>query len=218
MRLGTRLGGSPYGIGTWNSPSLRKRYPAKTVHDMRRMKKEIDPHGVLNPGKFFRLRARFFNIPGPIFHPWDLRGEPRSPNFISPVVGLVARLSKPERDPRWSPPLPEAEKGASLLSQPRSGARFAGLEFVVLPNPNPGPAGHGQGQAEARRRGPSQKRSRTQKPAGPQASGAACARKSARPGCLVDSYTALELSSKGGGRPAETMPGSSARSMRTGID
>ncbi len=29
VRLGTRLGGSPYGIGTWNSPFLRKRYPAK---------------------------------------------------------------------------------------------------------------------------------------------------------------------------------------------
>ena len=42
-------GGSPYGIGTWNSPFLRKRSPAKTVHDMRRLKKEIDPRGILIP-------------------------------------------------------------------------------------------------------------------------------------------------------------------------
>jgi ferredoxin len=133
VRLGTRLGGSPYGIGTWNSPFLRKRYPAKTVHDMRRLKKEIDPHGVLNPGKFFRLRARFFNIPGPIFHPWIYAASLGALNFISPVVGLVARLSKPERDPRWSPPLPEAEKGASLLSQSSLRCTFCGACVSVCP-------------------------------------------------------------------------------------
>jgi FAD/FMN-containing dehydrogenase/ferredoxin len=133
VRLGTRLGGSPYGIGTWNSPFLRKRYPAETVQDMRRLKKEIDPRGVLNPGKFFRLRARFFNIPGPIFHPWIYAASLDALNVLSPFVGLAARFVRPEREPRWTPPPPEAEKGTPLLSQASLRCTFCGACVSVCP-------------------------------------------------------------------------------------
>ncbi len=133
VRLGTRLGGSPYGIGTWNAPFIRRRYSGQALHDMRRLKKRIDPHSILNPGKFFRLRARFFNIPGPIFHPVVYAASLGALNVLSPFVGLVARLSKPERDPRWTPPSPEAEKGASILSESSLRCTFCGACVSVCP-------------------------------------------------------------------------------------
>jgi ferredoxin len=100
---------------------------------MRRLKKKIDPRGILNPGKFFRLRARFFNIPGPIFHPLIYAASLGALNVLSPLVGLAARLFKPERVPRWSPPSPEAEKGASLLSQASLRCTFCGACVSVCP-------------------------------------------------------------------------------------
>ena len=37
VRLGTRLGGCPYGIGTWNAPFIRRRYSGQALRDMQRI-------------------------------------------------------------------------------------------------------------------------------------------------------------------------------------
>jgi FAD/FMN-containing dehydrogenase/ferredoxin len=133
VRQGTRLGGSPYGIGTWNTPFIRKRYPAQALRGMQRLKKKIDPLNILNPGKFFRLRARFFNIPGPVFHPLIYGASLGVLNALSPLLGPAARLVRPERDPSWSPPAPEAGKGAALLSEASLRCTFCGACVSVCP-------------------------------------------------------------------------------------
>jgi FAD/FMN-containing dehydrogenase/ferredoxin len=133
VRLGTRLGGSPYGIGTWNAPFIRKRYPGQALRGMQRLKKKIDPLNILNPGKFFRLRARFFNIPGPVFHPLIYGASLGILNALSPLLGLAARLVRPERGPSWSPPAPEAGNGAALLSEASLRCTFCGACVSVCP-------------------------------------------------------------------------------------
>lgn len=133
VRLGTRLGGAPYGIGTWNAPFIGQRFPGQALRDRRRFKKAVDPHGILNPGKFFRLRARFFNIPGPVFHPWIYGAGLGVLSAMSPLLGFVSKVIKPERDSGWSPPSAEADKGALLLSQASLRCAFCGACVSVCP-------------------------------------------------------------------------------------
>ncbi|MFV9677904.1 MAG: FAD-binding oxidoreductase, partial [Methanosarcinales archaeon] len=52
-RLGLKFGGVPYGIGIWNTPFINDKYDTKTLELYRAYKKEVDPHNILNPNKFF---------------------------------------------------------------------------------------------------------------------------------------------------------------------
>ena len=51
---GHRCGGSPYGVGLWNTPYLGRIYPKTRLDELRRRKKEIDPNNIMNPGKLYR--------------------------------------------------------------------------------------------------------------------------------------------------------------------
>lgn len=44
-------GGLPYGLGLWNTPHLRRRLAEPSLEEGRRRKHELDPGGVMNPGK-----------------------------------------------------------------------------------------------------------------------------------------------------------------------
>lgn len=51
--VGARLGGTCYGVGLWNTPYLKRLHPAAARKRLRRRKKEIDPLGLMNPGKLY---------------------------------------------------------------------------------------------------------------------------------------------------------------------
>jgi FAD/FMN-containing dehydrogenase/ferredoxin len=51
--IASKCGGKPYGIGTWNIPLLKKKFSDKDIKECLRLKKELDPLNLLNPGKSF---------------------------------------------------------------------------------------------------------------------------------------------------------------------
>ncbi len=60
--------GQPYGMGIWNSFSLKKLYSKEYIKKLKRAKKELDPKGIMNPGKFFKAETRFgISIPPILF-------------------------------------------------------------------------------------------------------------------------------------------------------
>jgi glycolate oxidase len=62
--IGLRQGGSPYGIGLWNSFYAAEKYGTEYFEELKRVKKKLDPRGIMNPGKFFEASTRFgFPIP-----------------------------------------------------------------------------------------------------------------------------------------------------------
>jgi len=61
---GIKLGGIPYGTGIWQTPLMADRFGKDLAHTLRVEKRRRDPKGLLNPGKFFRIRSRFGNVLG----------------------------------------------------------------------------------------------------------------------------------------------------------
>jgi glycolate oxidase len=49
--VGAAHGGVPYGLGFWNAPHLRPQLSTVPLDERRRRKHELDPTGVMNPGK-----------------------------------------------------------------------------------------------------------------------------------------------------------------------
>ncbi len=68
-QAGLRFGGRPYGTGIWQAMFLKDRFGKDKVHRLRTEKRRRDPNGVLNPGKFFRVRSRYLNVLGLLLHP-----------------------------------------------------------------------------------------------------------------------------------------------------
>lgn len=50
-----RRGGRPYGIGIWNASFARLRFGDARLGELLRRKEQLDPRGLCNPGKFFRV-------------------------------------------------------------------------------------------------------------------------------------------------------------------
>jgi glycolate oxidase len=74
---GVKAGGTPYGIGLWNSP-YSKRVLGGEFRDLATIKREIDRLGLCDPGKVFGMTTRSgFPVPG-----WVYRC----------VIGLTASL------------------------------------------------------------------------------------------------------------------------------
>ncbi len=66
--IGFSHGGQPYGMGIWNSFSLKKLYSREQIKKLKRAKKELDPKGIMNPGKFFKAETQFgISIPPILF-------------------------------------------------------------------------------------------------------------------------------------------------------
>ena len=61
--------GKPYGLGIWNTPFLHDLYPKEELKRLRQYKKEVDPAGILNPGKFFSVSGRMGPLQKILFHP-----------------------------------------------------------------------------------------------------------------------------------------------------
>lgn len=52
--IGARFGGSPYGIGLWNTPYLSRCYTSTQLAELKRRKKMLDPLNIMNPGKLYQ--------------------------------------------------------------------------------------------------------------------------------------------------------------------
>ncbi len=62
--IGHRYGGKPYGIGLWNTPYIGYIFDNSQLAELRARKKELDPKGIMNPGKVYRppLLLNSFNF------------------------------------------------------------------------------------------------------------------------------------------------------------
>jgi len=71
-----RRGGKPYGVGIWNTPFVRQRFGEERLAYLQQRKEELDPRGLLNPGKFFQVGTEAKALPAvmnPGFYPTSLR-------------------------------------------------------------------------------------------------------------------------------------------------
>lgn len=64
--VGYKLGGTPYGVGLWNTPYLGRIYAKSELQRIRERKRKLDPKGIMNPGKVYKppfvLSPPIFNI------------------------------------------------------------------------------------------------------------------------------------------------------------
>jgi glycolate oxidase len=51
--IGYRYGGYPYGVGLWNSPYIKRIYNKAQLAELKKRKKQLDPQGIMNPGKVY---------------------------------------------------------------------------------------------------------------------------------------------------------------------
>lgn len=88
-RAGLRYGGRPYGTGIWQAMFLGDRFGKRQAGRLRDEKRRRDPRRILNPGKFFGVRSRYFNVLGLLLHPAIAKlGIAAS----APVFPLASRL------------------------------------------------------------------------------------------------------------------------------
>ncbi len=57
-----KAGGVPYGVGIWNTPFARTRF-GERFDQLKERKRALDPQGLLNPGKFFRVGVEARALP-----------------------------------------------------------------------------------------------------------------------------------------------------------
>jgi FAD/FMN-containing dehydrogenase/ferredoxin len=97
MEVGIRLGGKPYGTGIWMSPFLEDRFGKAYARRLRREKRRRDPRDLLNPGKFFRVRSRLFNVLGLALSPGLAKLGIRATAPFLPILirGVHGRSSRP---------------------------------------------------------------------------------------------------------------------------
>jgi FAD/FMN-containing dehydrogenase/ferredoxin len=133
VRLAVRSGGYPYGIGIWNTPFVKNKYDPNSFKSLRDKKHKIDPFQTLNPHKFFTVKSRFFNIPALFMKPAVFRSILALLHFASPVLGLIAKSTRPEPAAHWNIPDKKDKHGRSLLLQSAQRCTFCGSCISVCP-------------------------------------------------------------------------------------
>ncbi len=86
------LGAEPYGLGIWNASFINHLYSKSKQQELLAYKAKVDPNNIMNPGKFFAIKSKFFNIPALIFRPTFLGISMQVMIFLAPVTGRVGRL------------------------------------------------------------------------------------------------------------------------------
>lgn len=133
VRQAVRLRGYPYGLGIWNTPFVKNKHKREILEEFKKKKQAIDPDGMLNPDKFFKIKGRFFNIPAFFMRPVPFRTLLAFSHFFAPVLGLVARLLKPKQSGRWDVPAKEYNQGRALLHQSAQRCTSCGSCISVCP-------------------------------------------------------------------------------------
>ncbi len=86
------MGAEPYGLGIWNASFINHLYSKGQQRELRAYKAKVDPNNIMNPGKFFAIKSKFFNIPAQIFRPAFLGISLQVMIFLTPVIGRVVRM------------------------------------------------------------------------------------------------------------------------------
>jgi glycolate oxidase len=128
-------GGRPYGIGVWNAPFVRSRYSAAERDALAYRKRELDPLGILNPGKFFRVRPRRLGLAlGLLLRPAVYGAALHTLRGLSPLIGALARsLAPPRRHDGWQVPSSADDNGRLLLRETAARCTFCGACVSTCP-------------------------------------------------------------------------------------
>jgi FAD/FMN-containing dehydrogenase/NAD-dependent dihydropyrimidine dehydrogenase PreA subunit len=86
------MGAEPYGLGIWNAAFINHLYKADKKRELSAYKAKVDPNNIMNPGKFFGIKSKFFNVPALIFQPAFFSFFINLLILLSPVVGKIATL------------------------------------------------------------------------------------------------------------------------------
>lgn len=116
VRLATRCGGYPYGIGIWNTPFIKYKYSRERLKNLKTQKNTLDQNKTLNPHKFFKIKGRFYGIPSILLHADIFPMILAATHFLSPVLGSFTALIRPKQQDHWDVPNKE-EQGELLLNQ-----------------------------------------------------------------------------------------------------
>jgi len=86
------MGAEPYGLGIWNAAFINHLYNSEKKSDLLAYKAKVDPNNIMNPGKFFGIQSKFFNIPAVVFRPGIFSFSINMLILLSPLVGKIATL------------------------------------------------------------------------------------------------------------------------------
>ena len=86
------MGAEPYGLGIWNAGFINYLYNGEKKQKLLAYKAKVDPNNVMNPGKFFGIKSKFFNIPAVVFRPFIFSFSIKILILLSPVIGKIATL------------------------------------------------------------------------------------------------------------------------------
>jgi FAD/FMN-containing dehydrogenase/NAD-dependent dihydropyrimidine dehydrogenase PreA subunit len=86
------MGAEPYGLGIWNAAFINHLYNAEKKKKLQNYKAKVDPNNIMNPGKFFGIQSKFFNIPALIFRPAIFSFSINLLILSSPFVGKIVTL------------------------------------------------------------------------------------------------------------------------------
>lgn len=86
------MGAQPYGLGIWNAAFINHLFSRKKKLDLQAYKAKVDPHNILNPGKFFGVKSKLWNIPALAFNPFFFGASMKLLILLSPVIGRIATL------------------------------------------------------------------------------------------------------------------------------
>ena len=116
VRLATKNGGYPYGIGIWNTPFIKNKYNRDSLNRLKTYKKTLDQTEILNPNKFFKIKGRFFGIPSLFLHANIFPVLLTVAHFFSPLLGFITASIRPKQQDHWNVPNKE-DQGELLLRQ-----------------------------------------------------------------------------------------------------
>jgi FAD/FMN-containing dehydrogenase/NAD-dependent dihydropyrimidine dehydrogenase PreA subunit len=86
------MGAEPYGLGLWNAPFINDRYSAPQREKLKAYKAKVDPNRILNPGKFFAVTSKYWNIPALLFHPFLFGLSMKLMVRAAPGIGKIVTL------------------------------------------------------------------------------------------------------------------------------
>jgi len=92
IKTAVSLGAEPYGLGIWNAGFINYLYDSEKKQKLLAYKAKVDPNNIMNPGKFFGIKSKFFNIPAIIFRPAIFNFSIQLLILLSPVIGKIATM------------------------------------------------------------------------------------------------------------------------------